>query len=451
MKHLPQALPILINTGALARCKHAPSIGKVFQHFSPGFPVSRVAVFAHLLFLLLISPALAATLFVDVNSTNATTPYTSWTTAATNIQDAVDAAITGDEIVVTNGIYAPVLVSVDKLLSIRSVNGSQLTTIDAHRSGSCAYGAILCGFTLTGGYSDVGGGAVGGELNNCTLTDNWAEYGGGGAYGGTLNNCTLTGNLMIMGFGGSGAAAWDCYLYNCTVTGNRGGPGAYAVDDCRLWNCIVYYNSLNYNPGYSALTSCCTMPGRISSLNDTIITNAPLFVDLGSGNLRLQSNSPCINIGENNYVVGSTDLDGRPRLVGGTVDIGAYEFQPGVSGQFLGWLQRYKLPTSGSADFTDPDGDAMNNWQEWRCATDPTNVHSALRLLPPIATSTNVTVSWQSVSNVNYFLERSVSLATPPAFTLLATNIPGQPATTIYTDTNGIETGPCFYRVGVSQ
>ena len=43
---------------------------------------------------------------MDVNSTNATPPYTNWTTAATNIQDAVDAAVAGDEIVVTNGIYA---------------------------------------------------------------------------------------------------------------------------------------------------------------------------------------------------------------------------------------------------------------------------------------------------------------------------------------------------------
>ena len=48
----------------------------------------------------------AALRYVDVDSTNARPPYTIWATAATNIQDAVDASVAGDEIVITNGIYA---------------------------------------------------------------------------------------------------------------------------------------------------------------------------------------------------------------------------------------------------------------------------------------------------------------------------------------------------------
>jgi hypothetical protein len=165
--------------------------------------------------------------------------------------------------------------------------------------------------------------------------------------------------------------------------------------------------------------------------------------------LRLQATSPCVNTGNNGYAVGITDLDGRPRIVGGTVDMGAYEFQSGVSGAFIGWLQQYGLPTDGSADYADPDHDGMNDWQEWICGTDPTNPLSALRLLSPSITSTNAMVTWQSGAGVNYFLERSANLVAP--FTLLATNIVGQAGTTSYADTNAIGAGPFFYRVGVKS
>ena len=172
-----------------------------------------------------------------------------------------------------------------------------------------------------------------------------------------------------------------------------------------------------------------------------------MFVDYANGNLRLQSNSPCINAGNNAYVTTTTDLDGNPRIVGGTVDMGAYECQSPALLDFYNWLQTYQLSTTASSVYLDSDGDGMNNWQEWVCGTNPTNALSVLRMVSALPTSTKATVTWQSVAGVNYFLERSASLAAP--FTLLATNILGQTGTTSYGDTNAAGKGPFFYRVGI--
>jgi hypothetical protein len=131
------------------------------------------------------------------------------------------------------------------------------------------------------------------------------------------------------------------------------------------------------------------------------------------------------------------------------VDIGAYEFAPRVDPQFLGWLQQYGLPTDGSADFTDPDADLLNNWQEWRCDTVPTNALSVLRLLTPFTDGSDLSVRWESVSGKSYSLERSTNLSQGASFLPLAANLVGQSGTTTFTDTNAAGAGPRFYRVGV--
>jgi predicted amidohydrolase len=360
-----------------------------------------------------------------------------------------------------------------------------LSTNSAQYGGG-AYTSALSECTLTGNLAESGGGACNSTLHDCSLTDNratgwaWDNYffdgDGGGVYWSTLDNCVLNGNSAAAGGG-----AYASMLNNCTLTGNRawgdrkyayaygcgGGADYSSLNNCALTgnsateagggayystlnNSIVYFNTAPNGPNYDSgtLRYCCTTP---TPGGDGNITNAPLFVDYTGGNLRLQSNSPCINAGFNYYVPGSTDLDGRPRVVGGRVDIGAYEFQPGVDATFLGWLQQYGLPTDGSADYTDPDTDGLNNWQEWCCLTDPTNALSALRLLTPQSDGTNITVRWTSVAGVSYYLLRSAHLTVPSAYRLLATNILGQAGTTSYTDTNAARWSPLFYRVGVGN
>jgi parallel beta-helix repeat protein len=214
--------------------------------------------------------ALAAVHYVDASSTNATPPYTNWATAATNIQDAVDAAVAGDEVAVTNGTYAGGL-NLNKPLTMRSVNGPQFTTISGGgRCVSMASNTSLSGFTVTGGYATFGGGVFcqssNAVVSNCVITGNQAAD-GGGAYGGTLNNCTLASNsASYYDFSSSGdqsaaaGGAASCTLNNCTLNGNSasiinvynyygrdfayGGGAAYCtLNNCALSNNWVYASS----------------------------------------------------------------------------------------------------------------------------------------------------------------------------------------------------------------
>lgn len=514
--------------------------------------------------------------YVDVNSTNAVSPYADWSTAATNIQDAIDAANAGDEILVTNGSYRTGgrtagglltnRVAVTKPIDVRSLNGPLVTVIkgiqdplslNAHSAVRCVYltnGAMLTGFTLTQGgtrsggstttndymgggvycestnaflancilssNSDPcpafvfgGGAAYSGTLNNCVISNNTANGYGGGAYESALSNCLIIGNIGSSGGGvalcqldyctlsanqtltGSGAGALGGILNNCVIIGNSnaysgGGASGAALNNCliatnvsgskgggldggsarncliignssstgggvssgNLTNSIVYYNSApgGYPPNCFSctLTYCCTTPLATGRGN---ISNDPKFVNRAAGDFHLQTNSPCINAGWNPCAPGTSDLDGNPRIVGGTVDIGAYEFQSPTSLLSYGWLQQYGFPTDGSADFADTDHDGMNNWQEWIAGTNPTNALSVLLMVSATNSPTGAAVTWQSVNTRSYFIQRASDLSAQPAFTTVVTNVAGLSGTTTFTDTNTIGTGPFFYRVGVQQ
>ena len=241
----------------------------------------------------------------------------------------------------------------------------------------------LVGLTITNGYFYInnpndrnGGGGIhnSGMLTvaNCTITENSTNCWGGGIFNiGTLTvansmisgnianwsgggieniyqstlivtNSTISGNSA--GYGGGGIeSARQCMLTvtNSTISGNSAGYGGGICSGysstATLYNTIVVENSNTEISragtdgtiqGYNNLTTFTDWNGNYG---DVFLYNPdmPLFVDAANGDYRLASDSQAINKGNNAYVPEwlTTDFDGNPRIVGGIVDIGAYECQ----------------------------------------------------------------------------------------------------------------------------
>jgi hypothetical protein len=343
---------------------------------------------------------------------------------------------------------------------------------DSALYGAGAYLCTLSNCFLSGNVANtggVGGGAYQCTLNNCILYGNSAPW-GGGAWGSTLNNCLVIGNTAHNHYLGTGPASvggglGGCTANNCTIIYNTAvqpdSPWTATISfygggaaETTLNNCIVQFNSLSpsyyvYNANYynyylGTTTNCCTSPLLYGGTGN--FTGDPLFVNPSGGDYHLQSNSPCINSGNNAFVSVANDLDGNQRIQGGTVDMGAYEYQIPASVISYAWLQQYGLPTDGSVDYADLDGTGMNIYQDWIAGLNPTNAASVLLLAAPSNSVSGITVMWQSVNTRTYYLQSSTHL---PVFTSIQSNIVGLAGSTSFTDTTATNGGPYFYRVGV--
>ncbi|NCC52951.1 MAG: choice-of-anchor D domain-containing protein, partial [Spartobacteria bacterium] len=305
--------------------------------------------------------------YVDASRPDDSGDGASWATAKKTLQAGVDTVSATGTVWVTNGVYdaggvaAPGLALTNRVcmtnaITVRSVNGAEVTVIEgASSAGStgpaavrCAYltnGAQLVGFTLTNGYTAAAGDqwaeqSGGGVLlytncivNNCILRNNTAERFADGALlyeGGALDNCLVMQHEYGI-FAQKGGVA-----RNCTSVQNDYGLyiNGFSPEIGAIYNCISWSNTASDFAGSDAgnipmYNTCFQIGGNYGT--DTI-TNNPLFVDYAADDFSLQAASPCINAGNNAYAptnVSPYDLAGFPRILDGTVDAGAYEFLDG--------------------------------------------------------------------------------------------------------------------------
>jgi len=215
----------------------------------------------------------AATNYVVTPGTPGVTPtanYTSWGTAATNIQDAIDVVGSGGLVLVTNGTYyLTTEIMITEPITLRSFNNGTVdrdgTIIDGGypaRSNRCIYvnnvAATINGFTIMNGYTNTGGGVylnTDGTLTNCLVRGNRARK-GGGVY--------LNGPQPTIG----NAALLDCTV-SCTTTtpvatttAARAQPGR-SLAQCRC-------RAVLSTPGTSRIIHSSRMRLLVTIVSDTV-------------------------------------------------------------------------------------------------------------------------------------------------------------------------------------
>ncbi len=293
-------------------------------------------------------------------------PFTCWTTAATNIQAAIDVAMSNDVVFVANGTYSvgvrvgpddmPARIVSTNAVTVQSINGPAATIIlgdgpngdDAVRCVYLGENGILTGFTLSNGHTRTGGGDAangggafvrGGLISNCVVTAGSASQYGGGIYfreSGTAMCCTISDNSA---FEGGGIYGWrGGMLERCTVSANRADYRAGGIcleEGGVLNNCLVADNHAEYKGGgvrcsYGGILNNCTVAentadfkgGGINTYNGGAIRNTvvvgntamtlPDLADDGEGMDYIHCCSPGL--------LGTGNLSDDPQFVAGAGD-----------------------------------------------------------------------------------------------------------------------------------
>jgi hypothetical protein len=118
-------------------------------------------------------------------------------------------------------------------------------------------------------------------------------------------------------------------LFVCNQISTTFDPGTMAYDTTYYWR-IDEINDSSITTGdvWSFTTFTSPPPASPMPTLSTFQTSDIQHYIWIEGDYHLLEGSPCINAGDPNYVPepNETDLDGKPRVIGGRIDMGAYEY-----------------------------------------------------------------------------------------------------------------------------
>ena len=326
-----------------------------------------------------ISPLSADTHYVIVSNAVPEQPYTNWATAATVIQDAVDAAEDGDTVLVDEGAYNLLAeISITNGIVVSGFGAASNVVVNGSGSNRCFYishsNAVVTGLTIASGVARIGGGVLidgsgrvarcviqgnaatglsystggggvcctyGGSVEHCLIMGNRAAERGAGVYcwhGGTVRNCLIVENAATNKAGGI-ACLFGGVIENCTVASNLagskgGGLHASGKGTCTIENTIIWSNSSgdarfpniegDLLLGMEFLHCCTPDLGEVRGTGN--FADDPGFRSVSEHDFHVSVVSPCIDAGTNReWMASEKDLDGRTRVKGPSVDVGAYE------------------------------------------------------------------------------------------------------------------------------
>ncbi len=242
------------------------------------------------------------------------------------------------------------------------------------------------------------------EIVNCEISGNEAlSQFGGGIYNfqssPVLINCLISGNKALRGGGIYNTNHSEPHLINCTLSGNfaqEDGGGLFNFgSESFLSNTIVWNNKVehgillqsesNYNLADGAINMKFSLvqhffeselPGNLNGIGSE---NDPLFYEpiapdeapTTNGNFQLTTQSPLIDKGNNKINTSYTDLEGNSRIIGGIIDLGAFEYEELVGLQAFelhrAQIDVFPNPSNGILHIKTPENlemEALSIWDE---------------------------------------------------------------------------------------